>query len=99
MSSQPCPKSGEGSITLVKAIERSELFGAFYQPELRNKLRHSPCSKQIFVSFAPPQKRKRNKKRVTAILKSFNKRADKSAALAASLLPSHKPTSPPRPSQ
>lgn len=68
VSPRPCPEAGEGSGTAVGAIGEPELFGAFYQPELRNQLRHSFCSKQFFVSFATPKK-KEEEKRVTTILK------------------------------
>lgn len=94
MSPQPCPEPSESSGTSARAIEGPGLFGAFYQPETRNKLKHEPCLKQVFCLVCHPKKERGIKKRVRAILKSSNKRADTSAALAVSLLLSHKPTAP-----
>lgn len=62
MSPRPSCEAGEGPYALFRATGEPELCGAFYKPELRNKLRHSSVSKQFFVSFATPKKEWRRRK-------------------------------------
>lgn len=61
MSPHPSPEAGEDPDTLFRATGEPQLCGAFYKPELRNKLGHSSHLKQAFVLFATPKKERRRK--------------------------------------